>query len=219
VNVVAELPIEALGAMPVTCPDGHLSVRRDYCDECGARISAASPAQPTELLPAMTTLAERAAVPEPCPACGAARARDDLFCEHCGYDLAKAAAGQAGPSHGCWRLVIAPDREHFDRVAAAGMEFPSGLAPVTLVLEGEEMRLGRAELGGDPAVSRAHASLVRQADGCYAIVDHGSSNGTTLNGDRTLESHVPVPLTAGDRVHLGAWTMITLVAPPEAGTS
>jgi hypothetical protein len=53
--------------------------------------------------------------------------------------------------------------------------------------------------------------LVRQPDGTWGVVDSGSANGTYLNDQ--LEPIPPnqlVPLAEGDRIHVGAWTTITL---------
>jgi pSer/pThr/pTyr-binding forkhead associated (FHA) protein len=98
--------------------------------------------------------------------------------------------------------------------------FPDGEAERTIALDKARVRIGRRrspgedapeiELG-DPAVSRLHATLVRAQDGSWAIVDEGSSNGTTINADPDpITPHVEVPLRDGDRVHVGAWTTITL---------
>ena len=43
----------------------------------------------------------------------------------------------------------------------------------------------------------------------YAIEDLGSTNGTEVNG-RQIAAGEPVTLGDGDRVHLGAWTGITI---------
>ena len=67
----------------------------------------------------------------------------------------------------------------------------------------------------DPGISHFHALLVRSSDGSFAIVDAGSTNGTTLNDDVTpLAPDVSIPLGDGDRVHLGAWTTITIREVP-----
>jgi len=59
---------------------------------------------------------------------------------------------------------------------------------------------------------------VRQADGSYAIVDRGSTNGTWINDDADpIAANIPMVLGAGDRVHLGAWTTITLRRRPDGG--
>lgn len=61
-------------------------------------------------------------------------------------------------------------------------------------------------------MSHRHAVFLRQPDGSWAVVDQGSTNGTTLNGsDEPIQPHVPVPLQDGDRVHVGAWTTLAVV--------
>jgi pSer/pThr/pTyr-binding forkhead associated (FHA) protein len=60
-------------------------------------------------------------------------------------------------------------------------------------------------------VSHTHASLVPNDDGGWALVDHGSTNGTFLNDNPdAVPANRPIPLSAGDRVYVGAWTCITL---------
>jgi pSer/pThr/pTyr-binding forkhead associated (FHA) protein len=103
------------------------------------------------------------------------------------------------------------DRTQFERSAPAGLAFPETQLAVTLTLADDEIDIGRAEVGGDPAVSRNHVTLMRQTDGSYAVVDHGSTNGTTVNdGPTPIEADVPVPLDDGDCIHIGAWTTITI---------
>jgi len=205
--------------MTVTCPEGHDSATADYCDQCGAAIAPPARMQPTEVLPAMTAVvaaSTAAAEPETCPACAAPRASSDLFCEACGHDFNGPVPGTtqggedaAGPGH--WRAVITADREQFELVAPDGLEFPESFEAVTLELNGDEVSIGRADAKGDPAVSRLHAILVRRSDGSYAIVDQGSTNGTTINDDRRpIAPAVPVPVADGDRIRIGAWTAIAI---------
>lgn len=59
----------------------------------------------------------------------------------------------------------------------------------------------------DPGISRRHAKFVRQDDGCYAVLELGSANGTSCNG-QPLESGLPVVLKPGDELTLGMWTRI-----------
>jgi len=210
--------------MSATCPAGHVSATTDYCDQCGARIGAASAAALPDAGPAdtgVTPITSTSPISAPCPQCGAPRTGRDRFCESCGFDLAAgvpAAPGDASPSD--WAAAVAPDRDYFARTTPDGLAFPEDEAARTVALDRARLRIGRRrstgedpleiELG-DPAVSRWHATLVREPDGSWAIVDEGSSNGTTINADaEPIAPHVEVPLRDGDRVHVGAWTTITL---------
>jgi hypothetical protein len=225
--------------MTVVCPNGHTSTTSDYCDQCGARLEPAavrgSAVQATTVLPQIDDPdTAPAARREPCPTCGAPRSGDDRYCEECGHDfvLARPAAGAGGapagaaaPSAIAWEVVVSADRSQYDRNATAGIAFPADYGEWRFALEQAEVRIGRSRRGSggsspeidlagapvDPGISRAHAALVRQPDGSYAVVDLGSTNGTTVNDDPTLiGAHSPVPLADGDRVHLGAWTTITM---------
>jgi hypothetical protein len=219
--------------MSVTCPSGHVSATSDYCDQCGARIETASAAAvvpapvaaqvPTDSIPIATATA---AVATPCPNCRVPRAGSDRFCEGCGYDFAAPvpARPEADASTPVWTAIVEADRTYFERLAPDDVEFPSTSSPQTVALEGAELRIGRGGASGsadaqvdiagaaaDPAVSRLHAVLVRQPDGSYAIVDKGSSNGTTVNESaHEIGANEPVPLNDGDRIHIGAWTTITV---------
>lgn len=207
--------------MSATCPAGHVSATTDYCDRCGARIDAAPAAASANDLPADTHATSPSPISAPCPQCDAPRSGRDRFCESCGFDFAGGVPAPSGDaSTSGWEASVAPDREYFARVAPEAVAFPDGEVERTIALDAARLRIGRRrspgedapeiELG-DPAVSRLHATLVRASDGSWAIVDEGSSNGTTINTDRDpIMPHVEVPLRDGDRVHLGAWTTITL---------
>ncbi len=70
-----------------------------------------------------------------------------------------------------------------------------------------------ADSPADPAVSREHARLLAQPDGTWVVLDEGSTNGTYLNYSyHPISIHRPVPLTDGDRIHIGLWTTITILA-------
>jgi hypothetical protein len=190
--------------------------------------AASPPAEAVEIPPdSVSIVTSTAAVAAPCPDCGAPRAGTDRYCEACGYDFvdgesAQPAAVIAAPPP--WTAQVLADREYFERLAPEGVTFPGPQPPRSFLLDKYEVRIGRGgpssdakyevELAApaeDPAVSRLHAVLARQEDGSYAVVDEGSSNGTTVNDDPTpITPHVPVPLKDGDHVHVGAWTTITL---------
>jgi hypothetical protein len=192
-------------------------------------------APPADTSATPVTSASRAS--PPCPQCGTPRTGHDRFCETCGFDLSQSAApvfpdtsmsGSADPSAYAsadppplaWSAEVAPDLAYFKRVGPEGLAFPRSEAARTIALEVTRVRIGRrARPGegapeielGDPAVSRLHATLIRAPDGAWAIVDESSSNGTTLNEDNDpIPPHVHVSLRVGDRVHVGAWTTITL---------
>ena len=156
----------------------------------------------------------------PCPECTEVRTGRERYCERCGFDfLARGVTPSRAPS---WLVTVVPDAEHFARTVPAGLSFPAvPAASRTLALSDTPVRVGRRRSGAeqqpdidiadDPAVSRLHASLVRQDDGSWAVVDEGSVNGTTLNDDvRAITPHVLVSLNDGDRVHIGAWTTIVV---------
>lgn len=63
----------------------------------------------------------------------------------------------------------------------------------------------------DPGVSHRHAALLGVAPDRWVVLDTGSTNGTSVNyAAESLTPGVPVPLTSGDRIHVGAWTTITV---------
>jgi pSer/pThr/pTyr-binding forkhead associated (FHA) protein len=127
------------------------------------------------------------------------------------------------------RLVVEPDRRYFDFVCAEAGEsvtltFPAYAPSRRFALAGERMLIGRRsvsrglepeiDLTGppeDPGVGRSHALLVA-GDGQWSVVDLGSANGTYLNYSADpLAAHVPTPIVLGDRIHVGAWTTLTVV--------
>ena len=54
------------------------------------------------------------------------------------------------------------------------------------------IRIGKASdndfVVNDPHVSRYHAKLIREEGGCWLLEDLGSTNGTFVNGARSLRS-------------------------------
>ncbi|MFJ6717715.1 FHA domain-containing protein [Streptomyces sp. NPDC091259] len=131
---------------------------------------------------------------------------------------------------GSWSATIGPDRSYFMAMMqrsgpeAAALNLPAYSPEQHLPLSGGQITIGRrrASTGEspdidlsvppeDPGVSHQHAVLVQQPDGNWAVVDQNSTNGTTINGgEDPIQPYVPVPLADGDRVHVGAWTTITV---------
>jgi FHA domain/Double zinc ribbon len=204
--------------MPV-CPQGHESSTDDFCDLCGTPMQvvpvdpADGPSRPSHRTELVSAAAAQPAG-EPCPVCRALRAPDAAFCEACGHRFGTDSAAPAA-----WIVEVQADRDYFDRSAPEGVGFPAEPHSTTLRLDAAAVVVGRRREGradvecaiDDPGVSRVHAKFVRDADGSYAIVDQGSTNGTRLNGDTVpIPVDEPVPLVDGDRIHVGAWTTITL---------
>ena len=227
--------------MSATCPKGHASSTDDYCDTCGAAITAAPSPAPTAAAPSLE-----------CSNCGSPHEADELFCEVCGLDFSTgklpdappppAAASTTEPPPGAagrtaaWILTATADRSFFDTNQAetptAQLVYPADRAPVDVPLRADEVLIGRrSDTGGvfpevdltgvadDPGVSRRHATLRRAGDG-WELIDQGSTNGTRVNGAKdAIAPGTPVPLRDGDRIHLGAWTCLTLRRNPDVAPS
>jgi FHA domain len=150
------------------------------------------------------------------------------FCETCGHDSAlPAPATPAGPEPTTWTAVVAADREFYERVLAREgpetVDFPQFFPVRRITLQGSTALIGRGnrdqgvqpeiDLGIHPAdrgVSGQHAVL-RMRDSGLTVTDLGSTNGTSLNGsDTLLVQNQETPLADGDRIHVGAWTTITV---------
>jgi hypothetical protein len=137
---------------------------------------------------------------------------------------------EQGAARASWSVVIAADRDYYESVIALGgpdaavITFPPYAPERSVELTGQQVRIGRrsasrglspeidlSEPPEDPGVSHLHAVLLAQPDGTWTLVDPGSMNGTTLNGGtKAIDVNVPVPVGDGDRIHVGAWTTITL---------
>lgn len=81
----------------------------------------------------------------------------------------------------------------------------------------EEFMIGRhaagdGTLANDIEISREHARIVSEANGCFAIEDLGSTNGTFVNGRRLEGSTI---LETGDRIEVGASALVVQVSAPQ----
>jgi hypothetical protein len=214
-----------------TCPAGHDTDSTDFCHVCGIRVGGPAP------VPAPATVARGTGnAAQPCPQCGADG--PGLFCETCGYSFATGQPGTGRTPAGhspagaraatpAWTAVVTADRAHFDRTVAAGpdsglLQFPSDYAERRFALSRPEMRIGRRsaargltpeiDLTGpplDPGISHLHAVLTAEPDGAWTVHDPGSANGTLVNGHE-LARGARVRLRDGDRVFVGAWTVLTI---------
>jgi FHA domain/Double zinc ribbon len=194
-----------------TCPAGHASATTDYCDECGVAMG------PPSSSPGLRR----------CPACGEVLDDNARFCEVCGHD-----STQPPPAPPTWSVVATADRSWFAEVCRregpdiASVTFPRHCPPRTFPLTGAQMSIGRRsrsrgiepeiDLSGpplDPGVSTLHAVLLEGPDGSWDLVDVGSRNGTVINeSPDPIIPNVPVRLSVGDRIKIGAWTVLTVSA-------
>jgi FHA domain len=201
-------------AAPVTagepCPECGAPRTGRFCEVCGHDFAAA-PAAP----------APAAAAPDPAPAPPAPAP---------GVGSDGGLPRRVGPATG-WRVVVTADREYHTRMRAAAVpdaapiQFPAFCPERRFPLPNRQVLIGRRSLSRgiepdidltgppeDAAVSHAHALLVAVPEG-WAVVDLDSANGTYLNDSPDpIEANVPVPVGDGDRIHVGAWTTMTLRA-------
>ncbi|HUN35006.1 MAG TPA: FHA domain-containing protein [Trebonia sp.] len=131
------------------------------------------------------------------------------------------------PDVATWSVVVSADRGYYDKVRAASgpdaesIDFPAYCAERQFTLSGAEMRIGRhstsrgiypeIDLTGpptDPGISRLHAVLIAGPAG-WSVLDPGSANGTQVNG-KEVPAGEQVPLQQGDRINVGAWTVLTV---------
>lgn len=190
---------------PVSQPAGA-----NACPQCGTARTAAD--KFCEVC-GYDFLAQQAAVaPTPTPASAAETAAPTPAME----TPVRAPAGTT------WQIVVRADRARYDADVPDAPPFPDQYNERTFALTGDRLLIGREsqsrgihpdiDLAGQPedtGISRSHATLRREKDGSYSIVDDGSTNGTHVNdGTDPIARGVPVPLADGDRIYIGAWTVL-----------
>jgi hypothetical protein len=198
------------------CPRCGAEGRGQFCEACGHSLAPGRAPRPAAQAPA--------APDEP----GAGRVATAPS-----YVATVPSQVTAGPAEGIvataeWTAVATADRAYFDRVVdasgpdAAAVQFPEYCPERRFRLFGPEMRIGRRspsrglepeiDLTGppaDPGISHLHAVLIADEDGGWTVLDPGSANGTQVNG-REMAPGSRVRLHDGDRVSLGAWTVLTI---------
>ncbi|WP_327145543.1 FHA domain-containing protein [Nocardia sp. NBC_01327] len=222
----------------LTCPAGHDSVATDFCDVCGLQLCA--PGEATSTAERTTPVAEP--LGEPCPQCGEPRSgRFCEGCSYdfvAGFPVATAApvvitapvaaATPPVPDEYLWTATISADRDYFDTMRSEDddIEFPAHYPERAFVLRGAQVRVGRRRASGgpgpeidltgrsqDPGVSHVHVLFLAQTENTWALIDLGSTNGTRLNGGTDpIEQGTPIAIASGDRIHIGAWTTLTLTS-------
>src|SRR5215469_4867842 len=197
-HVTAAMPLGQSGQL---CPRCGAVRSGRFCEGCGLDLNAPMPPAPA-----------MAAMPDVSPAGPPAEPPAVT-----GPDPGVSTGG-AGPGADASRYGTAsrPGASVGGAAAyGAGAEQPPALT-------GREMRIGRRsasrgltpeiDLTGpplDPGISRLHAVLIADPVMGWSVIDPGSENGTIVNG-KEIPTGVPVPLHDGDRIHLGAWTLITV---------
>lgn len=151
-----------------------------------------------------------------CPRCGERCSAEDRYCERCGRPLGPTGEAPGGR----WTLVLGVDQGR-----AAEAECPTPADPGkerVFLLDHSPMVVGRGgstpvdiAIGGDPAVSRRHAELVRD-DGGWTIRDLGTANGTRVNG-LDVNGASPTPIGPGDVIEIGCYSRLE-VRRVEGGT-
>lgn len=137
-----------------------------------------------------------------------------------------------------WVVHVEADRRWFAIVAQRRgpdfeqVTFPSYYPRTAVPLRGAEVRIGRVrgtssatppeiDLTGppsDPGVSRLHAVLLPRPGGGWAVLDPGSTNGTSVNyAEEPIATDTEVPVDDGDRIHVGAFTTLVLTRAASQG--
>ena len=214
--VTGAVPMPGTGTPPPAaaeaCPRCGVPRGGQFCETCGYDFTAPAPDLPAPAAPSP-------AAPSPVtpPSVTAPFATSP-----------PAAPPPAPPATAAWTAVVTADRAYYDSVQAAGgpdadaISFPAYCPERRFRLSGAEVQVGRRsvsrgidpeiDLTGpptDPGVSRLHVVLTGAPDGTWSAVDPGSENGTLVNGNEIPQGQ-SVPLHDGDRIHLGAWTALTI---------
>ncbi len=233
---VAEAPAAAAAAAGETCPKCGTARAGRFCEVCGHDFVLGDPEPQT---PATPPPAEATGGADGVPANPVVETPETGAPPVVPVGDAGPLAAEAPPAvelprrNGAvpgWRVVAAADRGYHARMlAVAGPDapeipFPAFCPERRFGLRAGQVLIGRRrpsrgiepdiDLTGPPedaAVSHAHALLMGGPDGTWSVVDLDSANGTYLNDSPDpIEPHVPVPLKDGDRIHVGAWTTLTI---------
>ncbi|WP_305788990.1 FHA domain-containing protein [Symbioplanes lichenis] len=197
----------AAGADPCPhCGMPRLSAGR-FCEDCGYDYQ-------TGKVPVLSAAPPVFAPPAPAPSASVPSA-----------SAPSASAPSAPVPDAEWTATVAADRDYFEANGIEGVDFPEKTSTREVTLTPPQLRIGRRSVAkgttpdidlseDDPGVSHNQALLTQSVSGVWLVADLGSTNGTYLNDEQTplAEGHSR-PLADGDRVHVGAWTTITLHAP------
>jgi hypothetical protein len=216
-------PDPAGGTPGEACPDCAAPRTGRFCEGCGYdfAIGAGRPAAAGGSVPSAPSFPST----PPVPSTPSAPAGADLDEEA----VTGPFRGTPAPPVAGWTALVAADRDYYEAVLRqsdenAAFPFPPYCPERRIPLAGPQVRIGRrsvsqgtvpeidlSEPPEDPGASHTHAVLLARPGGTWALVDPGSTNGTTVNGgDDPIPVNVEVPMRDGDRIHIGVWTTITL---------
>lgn len=226
--LLPDTPAAAPPVLPVPEPEPEAPPLEALPVEALSAFAAAAPAlDPTE-----TYLPPDIAEPEAAPASPGGPAESEsapaFGAEPVGAGADLGARPQPGPP---LTVLAAADLEYYTAQVQRGdilesdYPFPKYPQELRFALDGDKARIGRSSASRgiavevdlasppvDPAVSHLHAQFLRLADGSWAVVDLNSANGTRINGAADpIPVETEVPVAAGDRIHLGVWTTLTIV--------
>jgi pSer/pThr/pTyr-binding forkhead associated (FHA) protein len=206
------------------CPRCGAPRTGQFCEACGYDYTAGTPDLSASTMPPTVT-----SLPVTPPSAIPATTREPQAPPQAPPEPAPQAPAEPAPqAEAAWTAVVTADRAHYDSVQAAGgpdageIHFPAYCPERRFRLSGAEVRVGRRSVSrgidpeidltgppADPGVSRLHVVLIEAPDGTWSVVDPGSENGTLVNGNEIPHGQA-VPLHDGDRIHLGAWTALTI---------
>ena len=114
--------------------------------------------------------------------------------------------------------VEAPETSEVPAADSLRLRVTAGNATGSEIRVDDEFLIGRQEegegtLGQDAEISRHHARIARSGGG-FTVEDLGSTNGTFVNGHRISGAEI---LSPGDRIQVGATTLVVQVSVPSAG--
>jgi hypothetical protein len=226
----AQTSVPALAVSPPDgqgppCPRCGAGRPGQFCEACGYSFASGRPV-PVQAAPAQADPDRSAAAPgrvATAPSYVATAPSQAVA----GPSQSAASSAAATPE---WTAVVTADRAYFDSVVAASgpdaaaVQFPAYCPERRFRLFGPEMRIGRRspsrgldpeiDLTGppaDPGVSHLHAVLISDEHGGWTVFDPGSANGTLVNR-REMAAGSRLRLRDGDRICVGAWTMLTIRA-------
>lgn len=213
------------------CPScGAPNVARDrFCSACGHELAlGARGAAQARIAQKVAATAAEVADPPPTPE-GEVRSRSSNRADP---DFVPPSAEAPSPLDDrpapprTWSVVAAADRDYFARRGSPGATFPEEAAGHRFALTTNRCVIGRGspdaarqpeiDLSGppeDPGIAPLHVVLLGSPEGGWRLLDPGSGGGTFLNDSpEPVRLNVAVTLSPGDRIHVGAWTTLTLQA-------